>query len=75
MACPACGPSVWLETKDERRKKIGEEAIREVRELLSNGNILAIKGLGGFHLACDATNAKAVSELRARKLRVDKPFV
>ncbi|MBL8079534.1 MAG: carbamoyltransferase HypF [Anaerolineales bacterium] len=74
VACPACGPSVWLETKDERRKKIGEEAIREVRELLSNGNILAIKGLGGFHLACDATNAKAVSELRARKLRVDKPF-
>ncbi len=74
VACPKCGPSVWLETKDEGIKKIEEEAIHETCELLSNGNILAIKGLGGFHLACDATNARAVSKLRARKLRVDKPF-
>ncbi len=74
VACPVCGPKVWVETKDERGKNVGEEAIHEVRNLLSKGKIIAIKGLGGFHLACDATNAQAVTELRNRKLRVDKPF-
>lgn len=71
VACPVCGPKVWIETKG---KKDGNEAIHEVRDLLVKGNIVAIKGLGGFHLACDATNEKVVAELRARKLRVDKPF-
>jgi hydrogenase maturation protein HypF len=51
-----------------------DDAIQQTREMLVEGKILAIKGLGGFHLACDATNAEAVSELRRRKLRVDKPF-
>ncbi|MCC6986054.1 MAG: carbamoyltransferase HypF, partial [Anaerolineales bacterium] len=74
VACPVCGPKVWLETKDERGKKDGDEAIVEVQRLLTEGKIVAIKGLGGFHLACDVTNAKAVTELRTRKLRVDKPF-
>jgi hydrogenase maturation protein HypF len=74
VACPVCGPKVWIEAKDERGKKVGDEAIHEVRDLLAKGNIVAIKGLGGFHLACDATNEKAVTELRNRKLRVDKPF-
>jgi hydrogenase maturation protein HypF len=52
----------------------GEIAILTAQKLLTEGKILAVKGLGGFHLACDATNTEAVAELRRRKLRVDKPF-
>lgn len=52
----------------------GEKAIEKTIKLLKEGKIVAIKGLGGFHLACDALNEKAVKELRKRKLRRDKPF-
>jgi len=74
VACPACGPQVWLETKGGMEKIQGEDAIQRTRELLAQGKIVAIKGLGGFHLACDAKNPEAVITLRTRKLRVDKPF-
>jgi hydrogenase maturation protein HypF len=76
VACPTCGPSVWLERANGSTGKHtkGDNAIQETRTLLAQGQIVAIKGLGGFHLACDATNAVAVSELRRRKLRIDKPF-
>lgn len=82
VACPVCGPNVWLEQGGDHFSRSGvdtkpllaDEAIQETRALLVNGKILAIKGLGGFHLACDATNPAAVRELRERKLRVDKPF-
>jgi len=73
VACPACGPKVWLEIGGEILVE-REEAIQQTRVLLRAGKVLAIKGLGGFHLACDATNPEAVGNLRARKLRVEKPF-
>jgi hydrogenase maturation protein HypF len=73
VACPDCGPQVWLET-DGLPEHNAENAIIETRWLLAQGKIVAVKGLGGFHLACDAANLDAVSELRRRKLRVDKPF-
>lgn len=72
VACPECGPHVWLE--GELAEPDPRQAIAVTVQLLRLGKIIAIKGLGGFHLACDATNKQAVSELRTRKLRVDKPF-
>ena len=72
IACPVCGPNVWLEAGDEIIH--GTAAIIRLQALLSDGKIVAIKGLGGFHLACDALNSKAVQTMRQRKLRVDKPF-
>jgi len=79
-ACPECGPSVWLEPSTEEATSgepvlaRQEAALRAVRRMLQEGKTVAIKGLGGFHLACDATNPQAVARLRNRKLRVDKPF-
>ncbi len=79
-ACPACGPTVWLCRSDavavERTaaRLVGDAAIEAARDLLRAGGILAVKGLGGFHLACDATNAAAVARLRDRKQRVGKPL-
>ncbi|MFD9320833.1 carbamoyltransferase HypF [Streptomyces sp. NPDC060053] len=73
VACPACGPRLRLlvSPSDERT---GADPVTEARALLSDGAILAVKGLGGYHLACDATNEKAVARLRRRKARGDKPF-
>ncbi|MGA2516464.1 MAG: carbamoyltransferase HypF [Thermodesulfobacteriota bacterium] len=71
-ACPACGPSLHLE--DREGKEVPGVPIVKTLDLLSEGRIAAIKGLGGFHLACDARNQDAVSSLRSRKFREDKPF-
>ncbi|MCB2202703.1 carbamoyltransferase HypF [bacterium] len=74
VACPVCGPQVWLEDDDGNKLAEREDAIQQARALLAEGKILAIKGLGGFHLACDASNEGAVAALRQRKHRPDKPF-
>ena len=73
-ACPVCGPEVWLADKDGAVIAQRDAAIKKTIELLLDGKIIAVKGLGGFHLACDALNEEAVSVLRERKRRVMKPF-
>ena len=75
-ACPACGPQLWLERLGGRAGgRINErDPIRVVREALHRGAIVALKGLGGFHLACRALDEAAVSRMRRRKRRSAKPF-
>jgi hydrogenase maturation protein HypF len=70
-ACPRCGPRVWLE---EEGGVIKEEALKAAGRLLWAGKIVAVKGLGGFHLAADARHEEALLTLRVRKGRVAKPF-
>lgn len=67
-ACPVCGPQIRI------LNLAGKDALETTVEFLKNGKIVAIKGLGGYHLACDALNDEAVRKLRTRKYREDKPF-
>jgi hydrogenase maturation protein HypF len=73
VACPACGPHFALR-QDRAFAASGWTAIRRAAELLSEGCIVALKGLGGYHLACDARNPAANAALRERKYRKEKPF-
>jgi hydrogenase maturation protein HypF len=75
-ACPQCGPSASLLAADgsERASGPGEDAVSAAARALHEGRIVAIKGIGGFHLACRADDEHAVAALRARKHREDKPF-
>jgi hydrogenase maturation protein HypF len=73
VACASCGPQLYLR---EGHASVHDqhEAIQRTVRLLHEGKIVAVKGLGGYHLACDARNVKAVTAMRARKYRKEKPF-
>jgi len=73
-SCPACGPHVWLEDRAGHRIADGDDAIRTAGSALAAGRIVAARGLGGFHLAADATDEDVVRTLRARKHREAKPL-
>jgi len=73
-ACPVCGPEISLYTSKKEFIAKGDEALRVVINLLKEGKIIAIKGIGGFHLVADATNDYPLKELRKRKNRGEKPF-
>lgn len=71
-ACPECGPRLWLE--DHAGRTCEQDVMQATASLLLEGRIVAIKGIGGFHLACEATSPEAVGTLRVRKARDAKPL-
>jgi hydrogenase maturation protein HypF len=73
VACPACGPHYFYQAGNQIERG-DAPAIRKAVQDLRAGKIVAVKGLGGYHLACDARNSDAVAALRARKFRKEKPF-
>ena len=81
-ACPDCGPTVWYASREEieipstaaGRKDDERDAIALFGEAIRRGKIVAAKGIGGFHLICDARNEQAIATLRLRKGRIEKPF-
>ena len=73
MACPICGPGYYLHSAGGDNHG-SEASIRKAAQLLSQGKIIAVKGLGGYHLACDARKSATVAALRERKYRKEKPF-
>ena len=73
VCCPDCGPVLTL-TRPGAPPETGDAALDAARRLVADGGVVAVKGLGGFHLACDATDEQAVALLRKRKQRGDKPF-
>jgi len=73
-ACPVCGPRLWRADGSGESLAEGEAALEETLRALERGEIVAVKGIGGFHLVCRADEERAVLRLRERKHRPDKPF-
>ncbi len=74
VCCPKCGPEIWLSDPEGKVLSKGYEAIARASDLLQQGSILAIKGFGGFHIACNARKEEPVNELRSRLRRSEQPF-
>ena len=74
ISCPDCGPVLKLLDANGKEMRTGDEAVLYTVDAIRKGHIVALKGLGGFHLVCDATNTNALEELRKRKHRPAKPF-
>ncbi len=74
VACPACGPQVSYAVTGTEKSLAPDAALDAAIDALHNGRIVAVKGIGGFHLMCDAGSVEAVAELRRRKQRPDKPL-
>ncbi|RQW01426.1 MAG: carbamoyltransferase HypF, partial [Calditrichaeota bacterium] len=74
VACPLCGPQLELWNEAGKVLTSRDEALMEAVGYIKKGKIVAVKGLGGFHLVCDATNPEAIDRLRERKHREEKPF-
>jgi hydrogenase maturation protein HypF len=74
VACAHCGPTLELESDEEAERLTAQAALENALRRLRHGEVLAVKGIGGYHLMCDASNAEAVEKLRQRKNRPDKPL-
>jgi hydrogenase maturation protein HypF len=74
VCCPRCGPEIWLSDPEGNVLAKGYEAITRASDLLQQGSILAVKGFGGFHIACNARKEEPVNELRNRLRRPEQPF-
>lgn len=73
VCCPSCGPQIKL-YDNKRNEIISKNTLKEISQKINNGYIVAIKGIGGFHIICDATNENTVNKLREKKNRPTKPF-
>jgi hydrogenase maturation protein HypF len=74
IACPSCGPALSFLDPTGRVVSGGEDALASAIELLRNGGVVGLRGVGGFQILCDATDSRTVAVLRARKVRPHKPF-
>ena len=74
ISCIECGPTLFLRSIEGKIVATNEAALHHLAALIRAGNIVAMKGMGGFHLVCDASNEKVVHRLRERKKRASKPF-
>ena len=74
IACPECGPRAWIEISQKTAEPLPDDPIAAAADIIRRGGIVAVQGIGGVHLSCDAANDEAVTRLRAIKRRARKPF-